>query len=115
MPRPAASQDGPSPLLRGPIACAGTGRFSSPTCIWERKAARRGSSASSSPSRALNAILRSWKRARAYLPGNHDEASRSYCGLVLAGIELRREAPHQTTDGLRLLVIHDDHFDGIVT
>lgn len=50
-----------------------------------------------------------------YIAGNHDEALRRYAGLILAGVELLREAIHETADGRRLLVIHGDQFDGIVS
>ena len=50
-----------------------------------------------------------------YIPGNHDEAFRPYTGLSFAGIELAGDAIHETADGKRLLVLHGDHFDGIVT
>ena len=50
-----------------------------------------------------------------FVPGNHDEVFRNYCGLNLAGVELMAEAIHETPDGRELLVIHGDHFDGIVT
>jgi UDP-2,3-diacylglucosamine pyrophosphatase LpxH len=50
-----------------------------------------------------------------YIPGNHDEAFRDYAGLCFAGIELAGDAIHETADGRRLLVLHGDHFDGIVT
>jgi len=50
-----------------------------------------------------------------YIPGNHDEAFRDYAGLCLAGVELAGDAIHETADGRRLLVLHGDHFDGIVT
>jgi UDP-2,3-diacylglucosamine pyrophosphatase LpxH len=50
-----------------------------------------------------------------YIPGNHDEAFRDYAGLTLAGIELVGEAIHATADGRRFLVLHGDHFDGVVT
>lgn len=49
-----------------------------------------------------------------YVAGNHDEALRRYAGLNLAGVELHREAIHETADGRKLLVIHGDQFDGIV-
>ncbi|MEO7277803.1 MAG: UDP-2,3-diacylglucosamine diphosphatase [Sphingomicrobium sp.] len=49
-----------------------------------------------------------------YIPGNHDEAFRGYLGLNLGGIELLREAVHETADGRRLLVLHGDEFDGVV-
>jgi UDP-2,3-diacylglucosamine pyrophosphatase LpxH len=50
-----------------------------------------------------------------YVPGNHDEVFRDYCGVSLAGVELKHEAVHETADGLSLLVVHGDHFDSVVT
>jgi UDP-2,3-diacylglucosamine pyrophosphatase LpxH len=50
-----------------------------------------------------------------YVPGNHDEALRDYVGFCLAGVEISYEAVHETADGRKLLVMHGDHFDGIVT
>ena len=49
-----------------------------------------------------------------YVPGNHDEVFRDYCGREIAGVELIREAIHETADGRRLLVIHGDQFDGVI-
>jgi len=49
-----------------------------------------------------------------YIPGNHDHMLRAYCGLSLAGVELQRDAVHQTAHGTRLLVIHGDEFDGVL-
>jgi UDP-2,3-diacylglucosamine pyrophosphatase LpxH len=49
-----------------------------------------------------------------YIPGNHDHMLRAYCGLTLAGIELQRDAVHQTARGTRLLIIHGDEFDGVL-
>ena len=49
-----------------------------------------------------------------YVPGNHDEFLRDYCGRSIAGIEVVREAIHETAAGLRLLVLHGDQFDGVV-
>ncbi|HEX3666944.1 MAG TPA: UDP-2,3-diacylglucosamine diphosphatase [Rhizomicrobium sp.] len=49
-----------------------------------------------------------------YVPGNHDEVLRSYCGRVVAGVELMDEAVHETADGRRLLVIHGDRFDAVI-
>jgi UDP-2,3-diacylglucosamine pyrophosphatase LpxH len=49
-----------------------------------------------------------------YIPGNHDEFLRRYCGRVIAGIEIRAEAIHETADGRRLLVLHGDAFDGVI-
>ena len=50
-----------------------------------------------------------------YIPGNHDEVFRNYCGLVLAGVETQSEAVHVTAGGKRFLVIHGDEFDGILS
>jgi UDP-2,3-diacylglucosamine pyrophosphatase LpxH len=49
-----------------------------------------------------------------YIPGNHDHMLRAYCGLTLAGVQLQRDAVHQTARGTRLLVLHGDEFDGIL-
>src|SRR3972149_1569725 len=50
-----------------------------------------------------------------YVPGNHDEVLRPYIGLQLGGITLASEVIHETADRRRLLVIHGDQFDGIVS
>lgn len=50
-----------------------------------------------------------------YVPGNHDEVLRDYAGCCLAGVEVAFEALHETADGRKLLVMHGDHFDGVVT
>ncbi|HEX2591471.1 MAG TPA: metallophosphoesterase, partial [Rhizomicrobium sp.] len=34
-----------------------------------------------------------------YIPGNHDEVFRNYCERRFAGIEVMREAIHETADG----------------
>ena len=49
-----------------------------------------------------------------YVPGNHDEMFRDYCGLHFGGVELAIEAVHETADGRRLLILHGDEFDGVV-
>ena len=49
-----------------------------------------------------------------YIPGNHDEVFRDYCGRSVAGIEIAREAVHETADGRKLLVVHGDQFDGVI-
>ena len=49
-----------------------------------------------------------------YVPGNHDEFARDYCEAHFGGVELVMDAVHQTTDGRRLLVVHGDHFDGVI-
>jgi UDP-2,3-diacylglucosamine pyrophosphatase LpxH len=49
-----------------------------------------------------------------FVPGNHDEVFRAYCGREIAGVRIMREAVHETADGRRLLVVHGDHFDGVI-
>ncbi len=50
-----------------------------------------------------------------YVPGNHDEVLRSYTGHHFGGVEVAGEAIHETADGRRMLVVHGDAFDGVVT
>src|SRR5690606_13068984 len=50
-----------------------------------------------------------------YVPGNHDEALREFVGLVVGTLEVQRQVIHTTADGRRLLVLHGDQFDGILT
>jgi UDP-2,3-diacylglucosamine pyrophosphatase LpxH len=49
-----------------------------------------------------------------YIPGNHDERVREYCGVHFGGVVVAREAIHQAADGRRLLVLHGDEFDAVV-
>ncbi|MBU2359655.1 MAG: UDP-2,3-diacylglucosamine diphosphatase [Alphaproteobacteria bacterium] len=46
-----------------------------------------------------------------YLPGNHDAFFRAYVGGSFGGIEVERDAMHQSADGRRLLVTHGDQCD----
>ncbi|TKT82854.1 UDP-2,3-diacylglucosamine diphosphatase [Aquamicrobium sp. LC103] len=49
-----------------------------------------------------------------YIPGNHDEFLREFCGTHFGGIEIHDTALHQAADGKRYLVIHGDAFDVVV-
>ena len=49
-----------------------------------------------------------------YLPGNHDEAARPYCGLHFGGVYVCDEIIHETADGKRMLIMHGDQFDAVV-
>ncbi|MGD0189897.1 MAG: UDP-2,3-diacylglucosamine diphosphatase [Rhizomicrobium sp.] len=49
-----------------------------------------------------------------YVPGNHDEVFRDYCGRQIAGVEIMRETVHVTADGRQLLVLHGDQFDAVI-
>lgn len=48
-----------------------------------------------------------------FIPGNHDEALRDYCGTVFGDIAVAAEWLHETADGRRLLLIHGDLFDQV--
>jgi len=50
-----------------------------------------------------------------YLPGNHDEVLRKLIGRSVGGVKIRHDTIHRTADGRRLLVVHGDVFDGVVT
>ncbi len=49
-----------------------------------------------------------------YIPGNHDEFLRDYCGTHFAGIEVVENVVHVAANGKRYLVTHGDQFDLIV-
>ncbi|MCA0399589.1 MAG: UDP-2,3-diacylglucosamine diphosphatase [Proteobacteria bacterium] len=49
-----------------------------------------------------------------YLPGNHDEFLRDYCGTRFGGIEIIDRCIHVAADGRRYLVLHGDQFDLVV-
>jgi UDP-2,3-diacylglucosamine pyrophosphatase LpxH len=49
-----------------------------------------------------------------FIPGNHDEALRDYCGMNFGGIEIHHDFVHVTADGRRMLVMHGDEFDVVV-
>jgi len=46
-----------------------------------------------------------------YIPGNHDDRVRDFCGIHIAGVRVARDAVHETLDGRRFLVTHGDEFD----
>ncbi|WP_158918091.1 UDP-2,3-diacylglucosamine diphosphatase [Caulobacter sp. S45] len=50
-----------------------------------------------------------------YVPGNHDDRIRDFCGVHFGGVVVARDAIHQAADGKRYLVTHGDEFDGIVS
>jgi UDP-2,3-diacylglucosamine pyrophosphatase LpxH len=66
--------------------------------------------------RVLEAVLRHIDAGTrvVYVPGNHDEVFRAYCGRSIAGVEIAREIVHVTADGKRLLVLHGDQFDAVI-
>ena len=77
---------------------------------------RKGWYWAESHSRVLHEILRKVQDGTRvfYVPGNHDEVLRDYCGLNLAGVEVRRDMIHESAAGKRFLICHGDQFDGAV-
>ncbi|MEO1720173.1 MAG: UDP-2,3-diacylglucosamine diphosphatase [Pseudomonadota bacterium] len=49
-----------------------------------------------------------------YVPGNHDDGLRDYCGSQFGGIELKRDDIMETASGKRYLIMHGDEFDVVV-
>ncbi len=49
-----------------------------------------------------------------YVPGNHDDRIRDFCGVHFGGVIVARDVIHQAADGRRYLVLHGDEFDGVV-
>lgn len=59
---------------------------------------------------------KAWQGTRVrYVPGNHDEQFRRLGGSIFGQVEVHREYVHETRRGLRLLVVHGDEFDAVVT
>lgn len=50
-----------------------------------------------------------------YIPGNHDEFLRDYVGASFGGIAFKENDVHTLADGKRMLVMHGDEFDVVVT
>jgi UDP-2,3-diacylglucosamine pyrophosphatase LpxH len=48
-----------------------------------------------------------------FIPGNHDEVLREYCGILFGDILISYEWLHETADGKRLLLTHGDQFDQV--
>ena len=49
-----------------------------------------------------------------YVPGNHDEGLRRYCGTHFGGIEVRLTDTYKAVDGKSYLIMHGDAFDNVV-
>lgn len=77
---------------------------------------RRGAIWPQSHNDVLQKILRKVRKGTrvVFIPGNHDECLRQYCGARFGGIEVERQAVHVTAQGRRYLVIHGDEFDVVV-
>ncbi len=49
-----------------------------------------------------------------YVPGNHDEAARQFCGLTFGDVHILADTHHELADGRRLWVVHGDIVDGVI-
>jgi UDP-2,3-diacylglucosamine pyrophosphatase LpxH len=77
---------------------------------------RRGPHWPQSHNDVLQKLLRKSRKGTriVFIPGNHDEALREYCGTTFGGIEIVRDTVHTSANGRRYLVLHGDEFDVIV-
>jgi len=70
-------------------------------------------------SRVIKAVLNKARHGTKvyYLTGNHDEFMRQFVAnqLRLGKVRLANEVVHTTADGRRLLVVHGDRFDFVMT
>jgi UDP-2,3-diacylglucosamine pyrophosphatase LpxH len=49
-----------------------------------------------------------------YVPGNHDDDIREFCGSQFGNLRIHRKYVHATADGREFLVMHGDEFDTAV-
>lgn len=49
-----------------------------------------------------------------YVPGNHDEPIRRFCGQLFGPIEIAHEHEYISADGKRLLIMHGDAMDAYI-
>ena len=64
--------------------------------------------------KAILAKVRQGSRV-VFIPGNHDDGLRAYCGTRFGDIEIERSAVHTTAAGRRYLVIHGDEYDVVIS
>lgn len=81
---------------------------------WQLK---RGWNWDQTQNNVVQAILKKARRNTRvfFVPGNHDQSIRHFIDLKFGGIEVKSEIVHTTADGRRLLVLHGDRFDGVVS
>ncbi len=77
---------------------------------------RRGPHWPQSHNDVIQKLLRKARKGSriVFIPGNHDEGLRDYCGINFGSIELRRDALHTTASGKTYVVMHGDEFDVVV-
>lgn len=77
---------------------------------------RRGPHWPQSHNDVLQKLLRKARKGTriVFIPGNHDEGLRDYCGMHFGGIEICQTSLHTTADGRQYIVMHGDEFDVVV-
>ena len=77
---------------------------------------RRGAIWPQAHNDVLQKLLRKARKGTriVFIPGNHDDGLREYCGMRFGSIEIERQAVHTTADGRRYVVLHGDEFDVVV-
>lgn len=77
---------------------------------------RRGPYWPQSHNDVLQKLLRKARKGTrvVFIPGNHDDGLREYCGMNFGGVEVRRDAIHEAANGKRYVVLHGDEFDVVV-
>jgi UDP-2,3-diacylglucosamine pyrophosphatase LpxH len=50
-----------------------------------------------------------------FIPGNHDAMFRAYAGYRFGAVQIRRDSVHYTADGRKVVILHGDQFDDIVS
>jgi UDP-2,3-diacylglucosamine pyrophosphatase LpxH len=50
-----------------------------------------------------------------FIAGNHDEFARDFCGLQFGGVLVTDQIIHETASGQRLLVVHGDKYDAVMS
>jgi len=49
-----------------------------------------------------------------YVPGNHDEVARQFCGLKFGDVSICEETEYRLADGRTMWVVHGDIADGVI-
>lgn len=77
---------------------------------------RRGPQWPQTHNDVVQKLLRKVRRGAriVFIPGNHDECLREYVGMQFGGIEICRNAIHQSASGKSYLVTHGDEFDVVI-
>lgn len=50
-----------------------------------------------------------------YVPGNHDEIFKEHCGNHFGNIQIEKNYIHTTATGKKLLILHGDEYDNLIT